>query len=180
MGTRSTITINDEEGKPLLCLYKKYDGYIEGGLGEDLVSFMRGRYVVDGYNLTDQNNNAFSGMSCLAAQVVAHLKDGIGNLYIQSLDDNYEGDYNYEISVGLMNDRNLSFRNAVDPDEYMERRGGKLSIKMVKYGEVVYDGPVDDFTLDKLVGRIPKTVSELQKKISKDKANLEGLGEKNE
>jgi hypothetical protein len=28
--------------------------------------------------------------------------------------------------------------------------------------------------------RIPKQASELQKKISKDKANLEGLGEKNE
>tara|TARA_B100000524_G_scaffold222996_1_gene117719 strand:+ start:596 stop:748 length:153 start_codon:yes stop_codon:yes gene_type:complete len=28
--------------------------------------------------------------------------------------------------------------------------------------------------------RIPKQASELQKKISKDKANLQGLGEKNE
>ena len=56
MGTRATITINDEGGKPLLRLYKQFDGYIEGGLGEALVDFMKDRYVVNGYTISDEQN----------------------------------------------------------------------------------------------------------------------------
>ena len=47
MGTRSVTTIEGEDG-PLLKIYKQYDGYVEGGLGEELVDFLRGRKVVSG------------------------------------------------------------------------------------------------------------------------------------
>ena len=127
MGTRSVTTIEDE-GKPLLKIYKQYDGYVEGGLGEELIDFLRGRRVVDGYSMKDQEDRAFNGLGCLAASIVAHLKDGIGNVYIQALDDDYEGAYNYFISED----------------------GGRLYIRMEAYGRVLYNGAVDDFTLDKL------------------------------
>ena len=145
MGTRATITINDEGGKPLLRLYKQFDGYIEGGLGEALVDFMKDRYVVNGYTISDEQNRAFAGMGCLGAQVVTHFKEKIGNLYIQSLDEDYEGAYNYEISVGPMTDSFEVMRKATNPDEYKELRQGKISIQMKQYGDIVYDGLVDDF-----------------------------------
>ena len=151
MGTRATITINDEDDKPLLRLYKQFDGYIEGGLGEALVDFMKGRYVVNGYPISDEQNRAFAGMGCLGAQIVGHLKEKIGNLYIQSLDEDYEGAYNYEISVGTMTDSFEVMRNANDPDEYKELRQGKITIQMKQYGEIVYDGLVDDFDLQMVV-----------------------------
>ena len=48
MGTRSTTTVLDEEGKPLLRIYQQYDGYIEGGVGEKLIRLLEGRRVVQG------------------------------------------------------------------------------------------------------------------------------------
>ena len=152
MGTKATITINDEGGKPLLRLYKQFDGYIEGGLGEELVDFLKGRYVVDGYTISDEQNRAFAGMGCLSAQVVRHFKERIGNLYIQSLDDDYEGAYNYEISVGPLTDAFEVMRKATNPDEYKELRDGKISIQMTQYGDIVYDGLVDDFTIGLIAG----------------------------
>jgi hypothetical protein len=130
MGTRSVTTI-EEEGKPLLKIYRQYDGYIEGGLGEELIDFLRGRRVVNGYNQQDKEDRAFNGLGCLAASIVAYLKEGIGNVYIQALDDDYEGSYNYFISVPV--------------------NGGQIYIRMEGYEGVIYDGPVNDFVLEDVV-----------------------------
>ena len=88
MGTRSTTTVLDEEGKPLLRIYQQYDGYIEGGVGEKLIRLLEGRRVVQGFTMEDKVARNFNGMSCLAAQLVSDLKDGIGNVYIQGAADN--------------------------------------------------------------------------------------------
>ena len=126
MGTRSVTTIA-KDGIPILKVYRQYDGYIEGGLGQELVDFLRGRPVVNGYSTKDEEERAFNGECCLAASIVAHLKDGIGNVYIQPLDEDYEGAYNYLIEV----------------------HDGKIHIRMTGYGgEIHYDGFVDDFALD--------------------------------
>jgi len=112
MGTRSVTTIEAPTGTgtaPLLKIYTQYDGYVEGGFKED---------------------RAFNGLGCLAASIVAHLKDGIGNVYIQALDDDYEGSYNYFISED----------------------DGRIFIRMVGHGRVLYNGAVDDFTLDQIAG----------------------------
>mgnify|MGYP001227219304 CR=1 FL=1 len=79
MGTRSVTTIEGEDG-PLLKIYKQYDGYVEGGLGEELVDFLRGRKVVNGYTMQDKEDRAFNGLGCLAADVVAHLKSELGDV----------------------------------------------------------------------------------------------------
>jgi hypothetical protein len=78
--------------------------------------------------MQDKEDRAFNGLGCLAASIVAHLKDGIGNVYIQPLDDDYEGSYNY----------------------FITEEDGRLYIRMEAYGRVLYNGAVDDFTLDKL------------------------------
>ena len=141
MGTRSVTTIEGDDG-PLLKIYCQYDGYVEGGLGEELIDFLRGRRVVNGYSMKDKEDRAFNGVGCLAASIVAHLKDGIGNVYIQALDDDYEGSYNYFIST--------------KPDKskpFIPNKGDwEIHIRMEGYNGVLYDGPVDDFTLDQIAG----------------------------
>ena len=134
MGTRSVTTIEGEDG-PLMKIYKQYDGYVEGGLGEELVQFLRGRRVVNGYSMKDEEERAFNGEGCLAASIVAHLKEGIGNVYIQPIDDDYEGSYNYFIRVEY-NGTGLR-----------RKMNGKIHIRMEGYDGVIYDGPVDDFSL---------------------------------
>ena len=137
MGTRSTTTVLDEEGKPLLRIYQQYDGYIEGGVGEKLIRLLEGRRVVQGFTMEDKVARSFNGMSCLAAQLVSDLKDGIGNVYIQALDEDYEGSYDYTISA--VGDWKLS-------------KSCKINIKMKSYGEVVYDGLVDNYDRTLVVG----------------------------
>jgi len=137
MGTRSTTNILDENGNRLLCIYQQFDGYIEGGVGEKLIRLLEDRVVVNGYTMEDKERRNFNGMSCLAAEVVAHFKDGIGGAYIQALDEGYVGSYDYTIScVG----------------DGKDSKPQRLKIKMQSYGEVVYDGLVDDFDLKLVVG----------------------------
>jgi len=137
MGTRSTTTILDEKGNRLLCIYQQYDGYIQGGVGEKLIRLLEDRVVVNGYTMEDKERRNFNGMSCLAAEVVAHFKDGIGGAYIQSLDEGYVGSYDYTIScVGDGKDS--------EPQ--------RLKIKMNCYGEDLFDGLIDDFDLKLVVG----------------------------
>ena len=137
MGTRSTTTILDEKGNRLLCIYQQFDGYIEGGVGEKLIRLLEDRVVVNGYTMEDKERRNFNGMSCLAAEVVAHFKDGIGGAYIQSLDEGYVGSYDYTIScIG----------------DGKDSKPQRLKIKMQSYGDVVYDGLVDDFDLKLVVG----------------------------
>jgi len=137
MGTRSTTNILDENGNRLLCIYQQFDGYIEGGVGEKLIRLLEDRVVVNGYTMEDKERRNFNGMSCLAAEVVAHFKDGIGGAYIQALDEDYVGSYDYTIScIG----------------DGKDSKPQRLKIKMQSYGDVVYDGLVDDFDLKLVVG----------------------------
>ena len=143
MGTRSTTTILDENGNRLLCIYQQYDGYIEGGVGEKLIRLLEGRRVVNGYTMDDKERRNFNGMSCLAAQVVSDFKNGIGDVYIQALDEDYEGSYDYTISC--VSEPIISTSKRVK--EYKN-----LHIVMKSYGKIVYDGLIDKFDLKVVVG----------------------------
>ena len=64
MGTRSLTYIKDEyehNDNIIICMYRQY--------------------VVNGYNMHTPARSV-NGMGCLAAQLVAHFKDGIGNIYL--------------------------------------------------------------------------------------------------
>ena len=96
MGTRSLTYIEesyetavaDEENnnevhetkQNILCMYRQYDGYLSGH-GMELAEFLQDFNVVNGYNMDTPKRSA-NGMGCLAAQLIAHFKDGIGNIYI--------------------------------------------------------------------------------------------------
>ena len=107
MGTRSlTKVINtweDTNGKkqrkPITCMYRQYDGYLDGH-GQELAEWLSGYTIVNGIP-SDKSEPMFNGMDCLAAQMFAHFKDGAGNIYCMHPDakDCWE-EYLYEISEG--------------------------------------------------------------------------------
>lgn len=79
MGTRSLTFVYDEEGRTLISMYRQYDGY-PSGHGKELAEFLEPITMVNGIGATD--NKIANGPGCLAAQLVAHFKDGPGGIYL--------------------------------------------------------------------------------------------------
>lgn len=95
MGTRAITVIKDSAGEKVAEIYRQYDGYMEDGHGDDLVGILE--------------NTKHNGANCLAASVVAGLKDGVGNIYllpptdledVQQYANEYGVEFVYEIYVG--------------------------------------------------------------------------------
>jgi hypothetical protein len=99
MGTRSLTHIK-QDNKTILTIYRQYDGYPDG-MGLDLAKFLVNIQVVNGFGPDMEAGSYANGMGCLAAQLVAHLKTGIGNVYIMTPDtsDVWE-EYTYKIKLG--------------------------------------------------------------------------------
>ena len=105
MATRAMISIvKREEGvsfseipnRTIVDIYHHWDGYPEG-LGVTLGWYLSGKRVVNGIGSKDNEDLIFNGMGCLAASLVAHLKDGPGNVYIEGRDQHGWIDYHYYI-----------------------------------------------------------------------------------
>jgi hypothetical protein len=75
------VTFNEhpEVDKILTQIYHHYDGYPEY-LGVTLANYIRDIKVVNG--LGGGDDKVANGLGCLAAQVVAELKDVPGNVYL--------------------------------------------------------------------------------------------------
>lgn len=103
MGTRSTVKfiekLKDSEGKEeevvLVSIYQQYDGY-PSGVGMTLAEFLQPIEMVNGISSYDKP--IANGMGCLSAQYIAHIKDGVGTVYITNPDD--KQGYDYEVVVG--------------------------------------------------------------------------------
>jgi hypothetical protein len=107
MGTRSLTrvfkTYKDEKKNKqvkvqLVNMYRQYDGY-PSGHGSELAEFLNGGKVVNGIGV-DEKQTVFNGAGCLAAQMIAHFKDGAGGFYIYPITAKDCGqEYEYEIIV---------------------------------------------------------------------------------
>ena len=96
MGTRS-LTFVYENDKPILNMYRQFDGY-PSGHGAELATFLGSgdRKIVNGFG--NDNADDFNGMGCLAAQMIADFKQGIGGIYIEPVTDEDCGqDYTYKV-----------------------------------------------------------------------------------
>jgi len=82
MGTRS-LTFVYENNKPIVNMYRQFDGY-PSGHGSELAEFLMSGKMVNGYSTKTEKQ--FNGMGCLAAQMIAEFKDGVGGFYIYSVD----------------------------------------------------------------------------------------------
>lgn len=107
MGTRSNYRVIDrytQEGKTynnkLVNIYVQYDGYPDGH-PLDTAKWLATGKVVNGLGSEDKDKTIFNGAGCLAAQLVARLKDGPGNTYINSMSSwgKCWEDYLYDIIV---------------------------------------------------------------------------------
>ena len=106
MGTRSLTHIIEtykhngkKKKQTLLTMYRQYDGY-PSGHGADLVEFLEGGDLVNGFGMDDKGKKVFNGAGCLAAQMVAHFKKDVGGFYIQKANAKDCGEeFTYEIEV---------------------------------------------------------------------------------
>ena len=97
MSTRSLTQVLDARGSVLVTLYRQWDGYIDGGMGDELIEFVKGMVVGNGINLTKNPPKFANGIECLAAQLVSHLKgDQVGQFYLYPEDAEPE-EFNYKI-----------------------------------------------------------------------------------
>ena len=119
MGTRALLHIKDGENA-LLTIYRQYDGYPEG-MGEDIKNIAGHLEIVNGFS--DRENKA-NGMGCLAAQIVAGLKNDVGNVYIYpaGVSDVWE-EYTYVLT----------------------EKEGRVHVNCTDFDSVVYDGFLSDW-----------------------------------
>ena len=100
MGTRSLTYLYDENAeKPFMCMYRQFDGYPEGGHGQELGEFLAPFTVVNGFTTDHKAGSHANGMGCLAAQMVAHFKQAIGNHYLVDPDTQQDSWQEYEYHV---------------------------------------------------------------------------------
>jgi hypothetical protein len=138
MGTRSVTTIRDEEGRVLVSMYRQMDGSLSEH-GKELYDWLTPITIVNGVPV-DNHNAIANTMTCLAAQLVAHFKDGPGGIYLRPLVG--EGtrqrritlqiDYTYDICPPKMTD---FYRGpALD-----------LELRIYNFGEILCTGTVREF-----------------------------------
>ncbi len=99
MGTSCHTILYDNDGKEICVLYRNFDGYPERH-GEDLKNFLRGKKIVKGISLDEDENKIFNGMDCLAASIVANFKKEVGNFYLQPAKSR-NGQYEYKVKKDL-------------------------------------------------------------------------------
>ena len=96
MGTRSLTYVYDGN-EPVVCMYRQFDGY-PSGHGAELADFLHDGKLVNGIPFGSQAK-IFNGMGCLAAQLVAHFKVGVGNFYLYPTKLNQDAWQEYEYHV---------------------------------------------------------------------------------
>jgi len=102
MGTRSkTFIVEDIEQvearnySNCIAMYRQYDGYPERH-GLELAEFLKPFTIVNGIRL-DETRKIANGLDCLAAQMIAHFKDGAGNIYLSA--NKYVDGLNYHYVI---------------------------------------------------------------------------------
>jgi hypothetical protein len=132
MGTRALTFVYDGE-RPIINLYRQYDGYPTGH-GRELAEFLEGYTIVNG--LGEKRVRIANGMGCLAAQMVAHFKTEAGQFYLHSPEQKECGqDYEYHV---YRKDNEL--RVAVT-----DRGCNMFGLTMSDKNDSIFDGPVADF-----------------------------------
>jgi hypothetical protein len=134
MGTRCLTIVYNEQGQPLVNLYRQYDGY-PSGHGVELAEFLQDFNMISGIGAKTEQRTA-NGMGCLAAQVVAHFKESVGGFYIYSVEDTDCGqDYEYHVYAEA---GNLCVR-------VKDRGCNMFGLTMSDKDECIFNGPVAKF-----------------------------------
>jgi hypothetical protein len=119
MGTKSLTVILDEENK-IMCMYRQSGGY-PSGHGKELADFLNGFNICNGISEENEVGKWANGVECLAAQIVAHFKTGIGQFYL--------------VQPGTR-DRGETYIYTV----YLDEGSNKIMLQVATNEEVLYDG----------------------------------------
>jgi hypothetical protein len=135
MGTRALTFVYDGE-RPIINLYRQYDGY-PSGHGAELAQFLEGFKIVNGLGAKTPTRIA-NGMGCLAAQLVAHFKTEAGQFYLHSPEEKDCGqDYEYHV---------YKLRNTGELQVAVTNRGCNFfGLTTSDVNESIFDGSVADF-----------------------------------
>lgn len=131
MGTRSVTQVVNPEGESYVALYGQYDGYPNGGHGEDLADFLADSVIVNGIRFGEERH-IFNGAGDLAARLVAFFKKDwqeVGSYYLTPNDRDWGVDYSYIITV----------KDAGWNDE------GSISIEVKSFSRQLFEGSVEEF-----------------------------------
>ena len=98
MGTRSLtriiprqdgLSFNEGHEKVELShvnMYRQFDGYPEGH-GLELAEFLKDFNIINGIGSSTELGTHANGSGCLAAQMVKHFKEIVGNIYLHPHND---------------------------------------------------------------------------------------------
>lgn len=97
MGTRSLTFVYDNDRQAVINMYRQFDGYLSGH-GLELAEFLNSfDAVVNGIPVGDERKLA-NGMGCLAAQLIANFKTGVGGFYMYPVSEKDCGqEYEYHV-----------------------------------------------------------------------------------
>lgn len=115
------------DGEPLTCIYRQYDGYLSGH-GAALSNGFGDFTIVNGYSGDDDKRTA-NGMGCLAAQMLAAFKSGVGGVYVYPSDAPDE-EYTYTIYADGSDNGGIAT--------------GSLHVKVMCGDAELYHGPLSD------------------------------------
>lgn len=161
MGTRSLTVFIEEGGEEIAVLYRQMDGHIESH-GKELADFLAPFGIVNG--LRGDNSKTANGMGCLAAQVVAHFKDEPGQFYLHAAGTRDCGEeYIYTVHLPPGAKRGVQDRFAV----WIKVQAGSMTMFGMPGTKqanmpVLYDGPADEYDVEKI-------------KAADEKAHEEGI-----
>ena len=150
MGTRC-LTIVYDHGKPIVNLYRQYDGY-PSGHGAELAEFLGQFVAITNGIAMNETRKVANGMGCLAAQLVHNFKGSVGGeestamkgrspnlaggFYIHSVEDKECGqDYEYHV---YEKDGEICV-------QVKDRGCNMFGLTMSDRNESLFDGPVVTF-----------------------------------
>ena len=129
MSTRSTIRFSNDGDSPVCCVYKHFDGYIEG-LGHDLAKWLKGMTLINGISNKEQEGHDYAnGIGCLAAKWIADNKEETGDIYMCS--SGGQEDYNYDV---ILQRQKMSGMNGTKADDCIV-----IAVKDYK-GDLIFSG----------------------------------------
>jgi hypothetical protein len=110
-----------------MTLYRRWGGYPECH-GQELCDFLTGFQITA--SRVDQSGKWANGAGCLAAQIVAHFKEGCGDFYLLPLTEFGEYEWAYHIEIPFT----------------WSGPAGNLHLVATNYGEEKFSGTLAEFS----------------------------------
>lgn len=120
MGTRCITNVVDDKGEVYVSLYRQYDGYPQGGHGEELANWLNGAVIGNGIRGGEDRPKFFNGIGDLAVRLVTFFKEDHsvpGGFYLIPAASAWNAGVDYIYTVTAV-DPIFSVKDGKDPETY--------------------------------------------------------------